>query len=47
MKYIWRYKTPEGFGDLVMGGDDGLTGYGGGLANKTALLRHEMKASKH
>ena len=27
MKYFWKYKTPEGFDDLVMGGDDeSLTG---------------------
>ena len=27
MKYIWKYKTPEGFDDLVMSGDgEALTG---------------------
>ena len=27
MQYIWKYKTPEGFDDLVMCGDDeALTG---------------------
>jgi len=27
MNYIWKYKTPEGFDDLVMcGGDEALTG---------------------
>ena len=27
MEYLWKYKTPEGFDDLVMGGDDeALTG---------------------
>ena len=27
MEYIWKYKTPEGFDDLVMCGDDeSLTG---------------------
>jgi hypothetical protein len=27
MNYIWKYKTPEGFGDLVMCGDgEALTG---------------------
>ena len=27
MKYIWEYKTPEGFDDLVMSGDgEALTG---------------------
>ena len=27
MEYIWKYKTPEGFDDLVMSGDgEALTG---------------------
>ena len=38
---IWEYKTSGWFGDLVIGADGILTGYGGGLGNKLLLLAHE------
>lgn len=42
MTYIWEYDTPLEFDNMLISSDDKyLTGYGGGIKNKIAILTHE------
>ena len=44
MTYKYSYQTPEGFSNMIMNSDgEYLTGYGGGIKNKVALLTLEKK----
>ena len=43
MTYKWFYKTPNEFDDIMLNSDrEYLTGYGGGIKNKIALLKLEQ-----
>lgn len=42
MTYIWKYDTPLQFDNMLINIDDKyLTGYGGGIKNKIAILTHK------